>query len=118
MVPLLIEVVVQVVEEVPPGVVVRIHDAEKQHEHGISQSTPQDELHDLLYCFIEHDDCSHGQQPDLEGGRRGVEVHIFVRTRSNLVGTCIIGNCTSEYIYSNVGKDARTKKERKELVFV
>ncbi len=77
-VPLLVVVVVQVVEEVPPGEVVRIHDTQKQHEHGISQPTFQDELHDLLHCFVEHDDGSHGQQPDLEGGRGGVEVHIFV----------------------------------------
>ncbi len=77
-VPLLVVVVVQVVEEVPPGEVVRIHDAEKQHEHGISQPTSQYELYDLLHCFIEHNYGIHSQQPDLEGGRRGVEVHMLV----------------------------------------
>ena len=84
---LVIEVVIEIIPNCPPGVVMRIHGGQEQDSEPPAQPASDLECGEILDTFIEGDQVDQGDGPHGPGLPGGVEVHVFVDPRPRLVAS-------------------------------
>jgi len=85
MIKLGVEVIIEIIDIAPIGVIVRVHYTCIQDEHGVPQLLSAKELKKIFHGFIASNHIQYSKQPDLCRLMGCIKIHVLVSTYTSFI---------------------------------